>query len=137
MKVHLLLAIFLITIQLVIAKESNAQSTNYNKEKVKSKSGSVWMHEINYPPLTTRSGLRSQVYYLILYQDGTYEQQVFLIPEDKEVYKGIRYYELKGKWTSTDKEISLDENGKIEKIENSVFYTKFENIDNIIVNATK
>lgn len=77
MKVHLLLAIFLITIQLVIAKESNAQSTNYNKEKVKSKSGSVWMHEINYPPLTTKSGLRSQVYYLILYQDGTYEQQVF------------------------------------------------------------
>ena len=137
MKVHLLLAIFLITIQLVIAKESNAQSTNYNKEKVKSKSGSVWMHEINYPPSTTKSGLRSQVYYLILYQDGTYEQQVFLIPEDKEVYKGIRYYELKGKWTSTDKEISLDENGKIEKIENSVFYTKFENIDNIIVNATK
>jgi hypothetical protein len=128
--------ILFIYIKLIFGNEIIAQNQKlgYDKSKTKSKSGSVWRHEINYPPLTTKSGLRSQVYYLILYLDGTYEQQIFLIPEDKETYKGIKYYQLKGKWSSNEKEISLDENGKIEKIENAIFYTKFENVDNIIIN---
>lgn len=116
---------------------ANAQTMDmpqsYNK-KAKTKSASVWRCEIDYPPLTTKSGLRSQIFFLILYLDGTYEQQVFLVPEDKEAYKGIRYYELRGKWSSNDKEITLDENGKLEKILNTDFYSKFENVDNIIVN---
>lgn len=131
-----LFAFILIVFAIHLANtKNNLQTTNYDKTKTKSKSGSVWKHEINYPPLTTKSGLRSQVYFLILYLDGTYEQQVFLIPEDKETYKGVKYYQLNGKWKSNDKEIVLDENGKLETIENSVFYTKFENIDNIIVNT--
>lgn len=130
------LLIFLLYFILLANNFANSfQATNYDKSKAKSKSGSVWKHEINYPPLTTKSGLRSQVYFLILYLDGTYEQQVFLVPEDKETYKGIKYYQLSGKWNSNDKEIVLDENGKLEKIENSTFYSKFENVDNIIVNA--
>lgn len=104
-----------------------------NTPKPKNKSGSVWKHEIDYPPLTTKSGLRSQVFYLILYIDGTYDQQVFLIPENPEDYKGIRYYELKGKWNSNEKELILIENGKEEHIDNNTFYSKFENVDNIIV----
>ncbi len=111
----------------------NSEGQEYDKEKIKNRSASIWRHEINYPPLTTKSGLRSQVFFLILYDDGTYEQQVFIIPEDKDAYKGIKYYQLSGKWSSNNKEISLDEYGKTQKISNNDFYSKFENIDNLIV----
>lgn len=111
----------------------NPEGQEYDKEKIKNRSASIWRHEINYPPLTTKSGLRSQVFFLILYDDGTYEQQVFIIPEDKDTYKGIKYYQLSGKWSSNNKEISLDEYGKTQKISNNDFYSKFENIDNLIV----
>lgn len=117
----------------VKSQENQDNNYTYNKGKAKTTAGSVWKHEIDYPPLTTKSGLRSQIFYLILYIDGTYEQQVFIVPEDKETYKGIRYYELKGKWGSNNQEITLDEYGKQEKIPNDVFYSKFENIDNIVV----
>jgi len=106
---------------------------DYDKGKIKTKTASVWRCEINYPPLTTKSGLRSQIFFLILYDDGTYEQQVFIVPEDKENYKGIRYYQLTGKWSSNNKEIMLEEYGKIRKIPNDEFYSKFENIDNLVV----
>lgn len=112
---------------------NNSEGQEYDKEKIKNKSASIWRHEINYPPLTTKSGLRSQIFFLILYDDGTYEQQVFIIPEDKDTYKGIKYYQLSGKWSSNNKEISLDEYGKTQKISNNDFYSKFENIDNLIV----
>lgn len=111
----------------------NPEDQEYDKEKIKNRSASIWRHEINYPPLTTKSGLRSQIFFLILYDDGTYEQQVFIIPEDKDAYKGIKYYQLSGKWSSNNKEISLDEYGKTQKISNNDFYSKFENIDNLIV----
>lgn len=125
-----LLAFCLIT-NFIFADSPDGQE--YDKEKIKNRSASIWRHEINYPPLTTKSGLRSQIFFLILYDDGTYEQQVFIVPEDKDAYKGIKYYQLSGKWSSNNKEISLDEYGKTQKISNNDFYSKFENIDNLIV----
>lgn len=135
MKIILLILIYITLFFTASSTALAMQTANYDKAKTKPKSGSVWKLEINYPPFSNKSGLKSQIFFLILYLDGTYEQQVFLIPEDKETYKGIRYYQLSGKWTSNDKEVVLDENGKIERIENSVFYSKFENVDNIIVNS--
>ena len=49
---------------------NNSEGQEYDKEKIKNKSASIWRYEINYPPLTTKSGLRSQIFFLILYDDG-------------------------------------------------------------------
>lgn len=130
---NILLLIFCTIAYSIFANNLDSTNIDYDKGRIKTKPASVWKHEINYPPLTTKSGLRSQIFFLILYDDGTYEQQVFIVPEDKESYKGIRYYQLNGKWSSNNKEIILEEYGKIQKIGNNEFYSKFENVDNLIV----
>ncbi|MCB9032840.1 MAG: hypothetical protein H6553_03300 [Chitinophagales bacterium] len=109
-------------------------SAYYSKAEDKTtttKAGTVWKIELEKPNLV-QNGVKRQIYYLILFIDGTYMQQIYIEPENKENFMGVTYFELEGKWTSNDKELILEEQGEKRTIDYETFYSKFENVDNII-----
>ncbi|MEZ4879686.1 MAG: hypothetical protein R2801_05935 [Chitinophagales bacterium] len=89
------------------------------------KQGTVWKIELEKPNLV-QNGVKRQIYYLILFIDGTYMQQIYIEPENKKENFMITYFELEGNWTSNDKELILEEQGEKRTIDYETFYSKFE-----------